>query len=204
MDISGNDLKVLCFFIKYNNFMKQMYFSIQYIATKTKLSKRCVQSCLASLRNKNVLTWKQRENKTNIYTLNTQEIEKQNGKNCQELNTNNLTHYSRQNLQGDKYNDNEKEKVNPTKYVNIEEIQRELKTITKRTNIFYKQKVEQNKGKTYKERAEKRAWVFLAEMEGSKREQVLKEIGNDLTKWKKFVEKVDTMMVYRQGRLKNR
>ena len=41
-------------------------------------------------------------------------------------------------------------------------------------------------------------------MEGSKREQVLKEIGNDLTKWKKFVEKVDTMMVYRQGRLKNR
>ena len=103
-----------------------------------------------------------------------------------------------------KYKDNEKEKVNPTKYVNIEVIQRELKTITKRTNIFYKQKVEQNKGKTYKERAEKRAWVFLAEMEGSKREQVLKEIGNDLTKWKKFVEKVDTMMVYRQGRLKNR
>ena len=184
--------------------MKQMYFSIQYIATKTKLSKRCVQSCLASLRNKNVLTWKQRENKTNIYTLNTQEIEKQNGKNCQELNTNNLTNYSRQNLQGDKYKDNEKEKVNPTKYVNIEVIQRELKTITKRTNIFYKQKLEQNKGKTYKERAEKRAWVFLAEMEGSKREQVLKEIGNDLTKWKKFVEKVDTMMVYRQGRLKNR
>ena len=204
MDISGNDLKVLCFFIKYNNFMKQMYFSIQYIATKTKLSKRCVQSCLASLRNKNVLTWKQRENKTNIYTLNTQEIEKQNGKNCQELNTNNLTNYSRQNLQGDRYKDNEKEKVNPTKYVNIEVIQRELKTITKRTNIFYKQKVEQNKGKTYKERAEKRAWVFLSEMEGSKREQVLKEIGGDLTKWKKFVEKVDTMMVYRQGRLKNR
>ena len=204
MDISGNDLKVLCFFIKYNNFMKQMYFSIQYIATKTKLSKRCVQSCLASLRNKNVLTWKQRENKTNIYTLNQEMLKKGNGKNCQELNTNNLTNYHRQNLQGDKYKDNEKEKVNPTKYVNIEVIQRELKTITKRTNIFYKQKVEQNKGKTYKERAEKRAWVFLAEMEGSKREQVLKEIGNDLTKWKKFVEKVDTMMVYRQGRLKNR
>ena len=184
--------------------MKEMYFSIQYIATKTKLSKRCVQSCLASLRNKNVLTWKQRENKTNIYTLNQEMLKKGNGKNCQELNTNNLTNYHRQNLQGDKYKYNEKEKVNPTKYVSVEVIQKELKTITKRTNIFYKQKVEQNKGKSYRQRAEKRAWVFISEMEGDKREKLMREIGNDLTKWKKFVDEIDTLMVYKQGRIKNR
>ena len=186
MDISGNDLKVLCFFIKFNNFMKEMYFSIQYIATKTKLSKRCVQSCLATLRNKNILTWVQRENKTNIYKLNL------NGKNYQEVNTNNLLNNTIAKNTGDK-----------VKYISTEVITREIKQITKRTNIFYKQKVNENNKLTNRQRLEKYAWKFISEMDKDKREILMNKL-SDPIEWNKFLEKMKTIIVYKQGRKINR
>ena len=186
MDISGNDLKVLCFFIKFNNFMKEMYFSIQYIATKTKLSKRCVQSCLASLRNKNVITWTQRENKTNIYKLNL------NGKSCQEVNTNNLLNNTIAKNTGDK-----------VKYVRTEIISREIKQVTKRTNIFYKSKVNQNNQLTNRQRLEKYAWKFIAEMESDKRHALMNKL-TDPVEWEKFLEKMKSVVVYQRGRKINK
>ena len=81
--------------------MKQMYFSINYIAMKTKLSKRTVQTCLATLRNKNVITWVQRENKTNIYTLNHKMLKRE-WQNYHEVNTNNLLNNTIQKQKGDK------------------------------------------------------------------------------------------------------
>ena len=169
--------------------MKEMYFSIQYIAMKTKLSKRCVQSCLASLRNKNVITWTQRENKTNIYKLHL------NGKSCQEVNTNNLLNNT--------IAKNTMDKVDKVKYVKTEIISQEIKQITKRTNIFYKSKVNQNNKLTNRQRLEKYAWKFIAEMERDKRHALMNKL-TDPVEWEEFLKKMQTAVVYQRGRKINR
>ena len=193
MDISGNDLKVLCFFIKFDNFMKQMYFSINYIAMKTKLSKRTVQTCLATLRNKNVITWVQRENKTNIYTLNHKMLKKGNGKNYHEVNTNNLLN-----------NTISKEKVDKgVKYVRTELIKETLIRFKKRTNIFYRAKVNENNRLTNRQRLEKYAWKFISEMDADKRHVLMSRL-TDPAEWNKFLEKMKTIVVYQKGRKINR
>ena len=193
MDISGNDLKVLCFFIKFDNFMKQMYFSINYIAMKTKLSKRTVQTCLATLRNKNVITWVQRENKTNIYTLNHTMLKKGNGKNYHEVNTNNLLNNTIQKDKGDK----------GVKYVRTEIIKETLTRIKKRTNIFYRAKVNENNKLTNRQRLEKYAWKFIGEMDADKRHVLMNRL-TDPAEWNKFLEKMKTIVVYQKGRKINR
>ena len=193
MDISGNDLKVLCFFIKFDNFMKQMYFSINYIAMKTKLSKRTVQTCLATLRNKNVITWVQRENKTNIYTLNHKMLKKGNGKNYHEVNTNNLLNNTIQKDKGDK----------GVKYVRTEIIKETLTRIKKRTNIFYRAKVNENNKLTNRQRLEKYAWKFIGEMDADKRHVLMNRL-TDPAEWNKFLEKMKTIVVYQKGRKINR
>ena len=193
MDISGNDLKVLCFFIKYNNFMKQMYFSINYIAMKTKLSKRTVQTCLATLRNKNVISWIQRENKTNLYTLNDKMLKKRSGKNYHEVNTNNLLNNTIQKQKGDK----------GVKYVRTEILSKTIQTIVKRTNIFYRAKVNENNKITNKQRLEKYAWKFISEMDKDKREVLMNKL-TDPIEWNKFLQKMKTIIVYKQGRKINR
>ena len=193
MDISGNDLKVLCFFIKFDNFMKQMYFSINYIAMKTKLSKRTVQTCLSTLRNKNVITWVQRENKTNIYTLNDKMLKKGNGKNYHEVNTNNLLNNTIQKDKGDK----------GVKYVRTEIIKETLTRIKKRTNIFYRAKVNENSKLTNRQRLEKYAWKFISEMDADKRHVLMSRL-TDPAEWNKFLEKMKTIVVYQKGRKINR
>ena len=167
--------------------MKEMYFSIQYIAMKTKLSKRCVQSCLASLRNKNVITWTQRENKTNIYKLNL------NGKTCQEVNTNNLLNNTIQKQKGDK----------GVKYVRTEIIKETLSKFKKRTNIFYRAKVNENNRLTNRQRLEKYAWKFISEMDADKRHVLMNRL-TDPAEWNKFLEKMKTIVVYQKGRKINR
>ena len=193
MDISGNDLKVLCFFIKYNNFMKQMYFSIDYISFKTKLSKRCVQTCLATLRNKNVLSWEKRENKTNIYKLNDRMLKKSSGKNYHEVNTNNLLNNTIQKDKGDK----------GVKYVRTEIIKETLIRFKKRTNIFYRAKVNENNKLTNRQRLEKYAWKFISEMDADKRHVLMNRL-TDPAEWNKFLEKMKTIVVYQKGRKINR
>ena len=193
MDISGNDLKVLCFFIKFDNFMKQMYFSINYIAMKTKLSKRTVQTCLATLRNKNVISWVQRENRTNIYTLNDKMLKKGNGKNYHELNTNNLLNNTTKKEKGER----------GVKYVRTEIIKETLTRIKKRTNIFYRAKVNENSKLTNRQRLEKYAWKFISEMDADKRHVLMSRL-TDPAEWNKFLEKMKTIVVYQKGRKINR
>ncbi len=173
--------------------MKQMYFSINYIAMKTKLSKRTVQTCLATLRNKNVITWVQRENKTNIYTLNHKMLKKGNGKNCHEVNTNNLLNNTIQKDKGDK----------GVKYVRTEIITETLTRIKKRTNIFYRAKVNENNKLTNRQRLEKYAWKFISEMDADKRHVLMNRL-TDPAEWNKFLEKMKTIVVYQKGRKINR
>ena len=173
--------------------MKQMYFSINYIAMKTKLSKRTVQTCLATLRNKNVLSWQKRENKTNIYKLNDRMLKKSSGKNYHEVNTNNLLNNTIPNNKVDK----------GVKYVRTELIKETLIRIKKRTNIFYKAKINENNKLTNRQRLEKYAWKFISEMDVDKREVLMNRL-TDPIEWNKFLEKMKTIVVYQKGRKINR
>ena len=173
--------------------MKQMYFSIDYIAMKTKLSKRTVQTCLATLRNKNVISWVKRENKTNIYTLNDSMLKKRSGKNYHEVNTNNLLNNTISKDKGEK----------GVKYVRTEVLTKTIQTIVKRTNIFYRAKINENSKITNRQRLEKYAWKFISEMDKDKREVLMNKL-SDPIEWNKFLEKMKTIIVYKQGRKINR
>jgi hypothetical protein len=115
-----------------------------------------------------------------------------NGKTCQEVNTNNLLNNTIAKNTGDK-----------VKYVSTEIITREIKQVTKRTNIFYKQKVNQNNKLTNRQRLEKYAWKFIAEMEKDKRHALMNKL-TDPVEWEQFLEKMKTMVVYQRGRKINR
>ena len=195
MDISGNDLKVLCFFIKYSNFVKDLYFSIGYIAKRTNIAKRTVQSSLANLKHLKIISWQQRrmgyKKATNLYTLHKDQFIQKRGKICHEVNTNNLL-----------TNNIKTKKVDKTKYVSIEKIQYTLTKIRKMTNIHYRKKVKENSKMTTKQQIERKAWIFISEMDKTKREQLLKTIGTDQDKWDKFLEQIKPMLVYNRGRIR--
>ena len=176
MDISGNDLKVLCFFIKYSNFFKDLYFSIGYIAKRTNIAKRTVQTSLANLKRLKIISWQQRrmgyKKATNLYTLHKDQFIQKRGKICHEVITNNLL-----------TNSSKPKKVDKTKYVSIEKLQYTITKVKKMTNIHYRKKVKENAGMTTKQQIERKAWIFIAEMDSNKREELLKAIGTDQKKW---------------------
>ncbi len=195
MNLSGNDLKIACLFIKYNNFFKEMFFSHEWISDMTGISIRTVQTCLINLKNKDIISWKTRLNKSNVYTINPQWLitgqGKEVSKNYRVINTNNYTNTK---------NENVKKEIT---YVATKRIQYELQKITKFSNINYRKAVNTNKNTTDKQKLEKKAWNYIAEMEGTKREQLLKDIGSDIDKWNRFVMSIAKINVYKQGRIKN-
>ena len=176
MNLSGNDLKIACLFIKYNNFFKEMFFSHEWISDMTNISIRL--------------------NKSNVYTINPQWLitpqGKEIGKNYRVINTNNYNNNIK--------NENVKKEVT---YVATKRIQYELQKITKFSNVNYKKAVDTNKNLTDKQKLEKKAWNYIAEMEGTKRELLLKDIGSDIDKWNRFVMSIAKIQVYKQGRIKN-
>jgi len=197
MNLSGNDLKIACLFIKYNNFFKEMFFSHEWISNMTGISIRTVQSCLINLQNKNIISWTTRKHKSNIYKINSDFLITPTGKdiskNYRVLNTS-------------KYiNNNKKENVKPVKeitYVAKKQVLYELQKITKFSNVHYRSAVNYNKNTSFEEKAEKKAWNYIAEMDGTKREQLLKDIGSDKDKWNRFVMAIANLPIYKQGRFK--
>jgi len=194
--LSGNDLKIACLFIKYNNFFKEMFFSHEWISDMTNISIRTVQTCLINLKDKNIISWETRQHKSNIYKINPQWLitpqGKEIGKNYRVINTSNYNNNIK--------NENVKKEVT---YVATKRIQYELQKITKFSNVNYKKAVDTNKNLTDKQKLEKKAWNYIAEMEGTKRELLLKDIGSDIDKWKRFVMSIAKIQVYKQGRIKN-
>ena len=55
---------------------------------------------------------------------------------------------------------------------------------------------------TTKQQIERKAWIFISEMDKTKREQLLKTIGTDQDKWDKFLEQIKPMLVYNRGRIR--
>tara|TARA_B110000444_G_scaffold258503_1_gene299606 strand:+ start:1090 stop:1734 length:645 start_codon:yes stop_codon:yes gene_type:complete len=198
MNLSGNDLKIACLFIKYNNFFKEMFFSHEWISDMTDISIRTVQSCLINLKDKNIISWETRQHKSNIYTINPQWLitpqGKEVGKNYRVINTS-------------KYINNKNIINEPVKkevtYVATKRIQYEIQKITKFSNANYKKAVDYNRSTPDSVKLEKKAWNYISEMEGTKREQLLKEIGSDTDKWNRFVIAISKIPVYKKGWIKN-
>lgn len=175
--LTGNQIKVLCFFIKYNNIYDKLFFSIDYISNNLDLSKRTVQKILMKFRKWKLISWVKRSNNSNLYTVHIAKGGQTKSKNCSLINTYN------------KYNTQPKEEETK-KYVNINIIQQHLQKITKRTNIFYKSKVNENQRMGERALLEKKAWELVFKMPDDKKEILMKGFEEDNDKWENFLEKV--------------
>ena len=180
--LTGNQIKVLCFFIKYNLMYKELFFSVNYISKHLNLSERTISKILQKFKRWKFLSWVKRTNNSNLYTLYVQKPSKWSkegqtpSKNYSLINTYN------------KNNTNEKDEGK--KYVNINIIQPPLQKITKNTNIFYKAKVNENRKLSPRALLEKKAWQLLSEMDKYKREMFISEFEKDKNKWEDFLKRI--------------
>jgi len=187
--LTGNQIKVLCFFIKYNNIYDKLFFSIDYISNNLDLSKRTVQKILMKFRKWKLISWVKRSNNSNLYTVHIAKGGQTKSKNCSLINTYN------------KYNTKPKEEE-PKKYVNINIIQQHLQKITKRTNIFYKSKVSENQRMGERALLEKKAWELVFKMPDDKKEILMKGFEEDNNKWEEFLNEVKkgNFIFYKYGK----
>ena len=65
-----------------------------------------------------------------------------------------------------------------------------MNKITKRTNIFYKTKVDQNKKLNPRAMLEKRAWEMISNMDKYDRELLINGFDKDKTKWEIFLKTI--------------
>lgn len=187
--LTGNQIKVLCFFIKYNNIYDKLFFSIDYISNNLDLSKRTVQKILMKFKKWKLISWVKRSNNSNLYTVHIAKGGQTKSKNCSLINTYN------------KYNTQPKEKETKN-YVNINIIQQHLQKITKRTNIFYKTKVNENQRMGERALLEKKAWELVFKMPEDKKEILMKGFEEDNNKWEEFLNKVKkgNFIFYKYGK----
>ena len=172
--LTGNQIKVLCFFIKYNNMYEKLFFSIDYISNNLSLSKRTVQKILMKFQKYKFISWIKRSNNSNLYTVHIAKGGQTKSKNCSLINT---------------YNNNNKEDDNK-KYVNINIIQNSLKQVSKRTNIFYRSKVNQNQKMGPRALLEKKAWSMISEMDETRRRILMDGFQNDNAKWEDLLNRI--------------
>lgn len=179
--LTGNQIKVLCFFIKYNQMYKELFFSVDYISKHLDLSSRTISKILQKFKKWKFISWVKRTHNSNLYTVYIQKPQKWTkegqtpSKNYSLINT---------------YNKYNKEKDEGKKYVNINIIQNTLNKITKRTNIFYKTKVDQNKKLNPRAMLEKRAWEMISNMDKYDRELLINGFDKDKTKWEIFLKTI--------------
>lgn len=187
--LTGNQIKVLCFFIKYNNIYDKLFFSIDYISNNLDLSKRTVQKILMKFKKWKLISWVKRSNNSNLYTVHIAKGGQTKSKNCSLINTYN------------KYNTQPKEKETKN-YVNINIIQQHLQKITKRTNIFYKSKVNENQRMGERALLEKKAWELVFKMPEDKKEILMKGFEEDNNKWEEFLNEVKkgNFIFYKYGK----
>lgn len=184
--LTGNQIKVLCFFIKYNNMYEKLFFSIDYISNNLSLSKRTVQKILMKFQKYKFISWIKRSNNSNLYTVHIAKGGQTKSKNCSLINT---------------YNNNNKEDDNK-KYVNINIIQNSLKQVSKRTNIFYRSKVNQNQKIGPRALLEKKAWSMISEMDETRRRILMDGFQNDNAKWEDFLNRIKQhkFVFYKNGK----
>ena len=184
--LTGNQIKVLCFFIKYNNMYEKLFFSIDYISNNLSLSKRTVQKILMKFQKYKFISWIKRSNNSNLYTVHIAKGGQTKSKNCSLINT---------------YNNNNKEDDNK-KYVNINIIQNNLKQVSKRTNIFYRSKVNQNQKMGPRALLEKKAWSMISEMDETRRRILMDGFQNDNAKWEDFLNRIKQhkFVFYKNGK----
>ena len=184
--LTGNQIKVLCFFIKYNNMYEKLFFSIDYISNNLSLSKRTVQKILMKFQKYKFISWIKRSNNSNLYTVHIAKGGQTKSKNCSLINT---------------YNNNNKEDDNK-KYVNINIIQNHLKQVSKRTNIFYRSKVNENKKMGPRALLEKKAWSMISEMDETRRRILMDGFQNDNAKWEDFLNRIKQhkFVFYKNGK----
>jgi len=187
--LTGSQIKVLCFFIKYNNIYDKLFFSIDYISNNLDLSKRTVQKILMKFKKWKLISWVKRSNNSNLYTVHIAKGGQTKSKNCSLINTYN------------KYNTQPKEEETK-KYVNINIIQQHLQKITKRTNIFYKSKVSENQRMGERALLEKKAWELVFKMPEDKKEILMKGFEEDNNKWEEFLNEVKkgNFIFYKYGK----
>lgn len=187
--LTGNQIKVLCFFIKYNNIYDKLFFSIDYISNNLDLSKRTVQKILMKFKKWKLISWVKRSNNSNLYTVHIAKGGQTKSKNCSLINTYN------------KYNTKPKEEE-IKKYVNINIIQQHLQKITKRTNIFYKSKVNENQRMGERALLEKKAWELVFKMPEDKKKILMKGFEEDNNKWEEFLNEVKkgNFIFYKYGK----
>jgi len=174
--LTGNQIKVLCFFIKYNNMYDKLFFSIDYVSKHLDLSKRTVQSIVMKFKKYGFISWVKRSNNSNLYTVHIAKGGKTTSKNCSLINT---------------YNNNTtKEKKEEKKYVNINIVNQTLMNVQKRTNIFYKSKVQKNKSQSPRALLEKKAWQLIGEMDKYKREMLVDGFDKHPDKWEDFLKRI--------------
>ena len=176
--LTGNQIKVLCFFIKYNNMYEKLFFSIDYVSNHLNLSKRTVQKILMKFKKWGFISWIKRTNNSNLYTVHIAKGGQSTSKNCSLINTYNNTNNSKQ----------QEEK----KYVNINIVKNTLNLVKKRTNIFYKQKVAQNKSQSPRALLERKAWQIISEMDKYRREDLINGFEEDKTgkRWEDFLQRI--------------
>ena len=184
--LTGNQIKVLCFCIKYNNMYEKLFFSIDYIANNLSLSKRTVQKILMKFQKYKFISWIKRSNNSNLYTVHIAKGGQTKSKNCSLINT---------------YNNNNKEDDNK-KYVNINIIQNHLKQVSKKTNIFYRSKVNQNQKLGPRALLEKKAWSMISEMDETSRGILMDGFQNDNAKWEDFLNRIKQhkFVFYKNGK----
>jgi hypothetical protein len=184
--LTGNQIKVLCFFIKYNNMYEKLFFSIDYISNNLSLSKRTVQKILMKFQKYKFISWIKRSNNSNLYTVHIAKGGQTKSKNCSLINT---------------YNNNNKEDDNK-KYVNINIIQNHLKQVSKRTNIFYRSKVNENKKMGPRALLEKKAWSMISEMDETRRRILMDGFENDNSKYEDFLNRIKQhkFVFYKNGK----
>ena len=184
--LTGNQIKVLCFFIKYNNMYEKLFFSIDYISNNLSLSKRTVQKILMKFQKYKFISWIKRSNNSNLYTVHIAKGGQTKSKNCSLINT---------------YNNNNKQDDNK-KYVNINIIQNSLKQVSKRTNIFYRSKVNQNQKIGPRALLEKKAWSMISEMDETRMGILMDGFQNDNAKWEDFLNRIKQhkFVFYKNGK----
>ena len=179
--LTGNQIKVLCFFIKYNNMYKELFFSVDYISKHLNLSKRTISKILQKFKKWKFISWVKRTHNSNLYTVYIQKPVKWSNegktpsKNYSLINT---------------YNKTNKEKEEGKKYVNINIVQNTLNKVIKRTNIFYRTKVNENNKLSPRALLEKRAWEMIGNMDKYDRELLINGFDNDQKKWEDFLQTI--------------
>ena len=119
-----------------------------------------------------------------MYTVHIAKGGQSTSKNCSLINTYNNTNNSKQ----------QEEK----KYVNINIVKNTLNLVKKRTNIFYKQKVAQNKNQSPRALLERKAWQIISEMDKYRREDLINGFEEDKTgkRWEDFYNELNTINLY--------